>query len=201
MLDLTTTLAVSVFAVVLSLTALIVQLLSQKKTHEKEEERKRQEEKLFRLYQGIEEMMEEFEEFVHTSKEKIAKTEELAEKLRTVSEKQASLNVQSQPEKALTTSFIYGPRQGSADSVPRPVAVAPVKRGRGRPRKKPQEVNVANTHVAAPTPIAAAALNGMKNNDEVLRLLRMGESVNDVAQKLGRNKGEIILIKDLMKND
>ena len=193
-LNLTTTLAVSVFAVVLALTALVAQLLSQKKTREKEEERKRQEEKLFRLYQGIEEMMEEFEEFVHTSKEKLAKTEELAEKLKAASEKQASLNVQSQPEKTLTTSFIYGPRHNNLGEEPKPMAaLTPIKRGRGRPRKKQPTVD----SVVETTSMAG----GVKNNDEVLRLLRMGESVNDVAQKLGRNKGEIILIKDLMKND
>ena len=107
---------------------------------------------------------------------------------------------------------------------------APVKRGRGRPRKNPipeppthvpvftneyiidakpiVDIQVSTEPMKHPEPkkeeeslMVRLAREGNATNTEIMRLLRAGVSVDEISTQLHRNKGEILLIQALLKTN
>jgi hypothetical protein len=139
---------------------------------------KEREEKIFRLYQNIEDLMDGFEEYVEEMK---------LELFREIKEVRVELSQEKESVLAI-----------AKESVSQSKLVVPAKAPKNSKTSKSSKASKSDTMDSASLP----QVDGKSGRiDKVNELIDKGLSVDDIARKLNMGKGEVKLIYQIHKNN
>jgi len=159
-----------------------------KSTYEKDQ-------KLFMLYQNVEDMLNSFEEYVEETKDELtAKTEEVAAMLKAVEEKTKKTEedlagAESEAKKKVEIDLKLEPKEDQKKEV----------KSESRPMPKVIKKPIQAKTIQKAETTKSATQSKQKPEDVLSELVRKGLSLSEIAKEMGMTSKEVSLMMEIKK--